>query len=215
MSNLKMTCVTASDNVHISIQSEMTHSSSFFVHGRRNIDNSITNSVLSKFTAFTYDRPAESDLFRIFSTRFWWLEDKNFNIFTWFWVVCAITCFITAWATIIALAITWAFGILTFNEVATATRNTNWILIASKDTIRLISSTCTIACCRASISIAFRVDCKLICLWRIFEYVSLKLTGKQLQNSGPQILVFEPTLRHRVEVPPSSKVWHSNSEKIS
>ena len=180
MSNYKMTCVAASDNVHFSVQSEMAHSSSLFVHGSRNFDNSITDSVFSKFTAFTNDRPAESDLLWVAGILLWWLKDENFDIFTWFWIVCAITGFITAWTTIIALAITWTFGILTFNEVATTTRNANWILIASNDTIRLISSTCTIAGCRASIGIAFRVDCKLICLWRIFAYF---LKGDSSQNT--------------------------------
>ena len=199
-----MTCVAASDNVHFSVQSEMAHSSSLFVHGSRNFDNSITDSVFSKLTAFTNDRPAESDLLWVAGILLWWLEDENFDIFTWFWVVCAITGFITAWTTIIALAIAWTFGILTFNEVATATRNASCILITSKDTIRLISSTCTIAGCRTSIGIAFRVDCKLIRLWWIFVYF---LKGGWFKSTnGPQISVFRSTPRQRLR---------SNSRKFS
>ena len=200
-----MTCVAASDNVHFSVQSEMAHSSSFFVHGSRNFDNSITDSVFSKFTAFTNDRPAESDLLWVAGILLWWLKDENFDIFTWFWIVCAITGFITAWTTIIALAITWTFGILTFNEVATTTRNANWILIASNDTIRLISSTCTIAGCRASIGIAFRVNCKLICLKWIFDFLFKK--GAWFKSKyGPQISDAEAS---------TSKVLLWNSEKFS
>ena len=147
----------------------MAHSSAFFVHGSRDFDDSITNSVFPKFTAFTYNGPAESDLLWVACILLWWLKDKNFDIFTWFWIVCAITGFITAWTSVIALAITWALGILTFNKSTTAIRNANWILIASNDAIGLISCTCTIASCRTSIGIAFRVDCKLICLCWILK----------------------------------------------
>ena len=191
-----MTCVSASDNIHFSVQSEMAHSSSLFVHGSRNFYSSITDSVFSKFTAFTNHRPTEPDLLWVAGILLWWLEDENFDIFTWFWVVCAITGFITAGTTIIALAITWAFGILTFNEVATATRNASCVLIASNDTVRLISSTCTITGCRASIGIAFRVDCKLICLWWIFDYLFKK--GSWFKSKyGSQISVFRPTPWHQ------------------
>ena len=157
----------------------MAHSSSLFVHGSRNCDNSITNSVLSKLTAFTYDGPAESDLLWATGIFLWWLKDENFDIFTWFWIVCAITGFITAWTSIIALAITRTFGILTFNKIATASRNANWILIASNYTIRLVSSTCTVTGCRTSVGIAFRIDCILISFYRIFEYLLGKGLGRK------------------------------------